>query len=75
MKYQSLTSDKSGNIYTFRCSVTRSDAVNIFGSRKNGRHSVDYILKLIYMYEDLYLLIQISLKFEPKYPIINSALV
>ena len=75
MKYQSLTSDKSEDIYTFRCSVTRSDAVNILWARKNVRHSVNIILKLIYMYEDLYILIQISLKFKPKCPIINLALV
>ena len=52
----------------------RSDTVNIFGARQNYRHSVDYILKLIYI-ENVYSLIHTSLKFEGNCPIINSALV
>ena len=45
--------------------------VNTLGPRQNGRHFADDILKCIFMNENVWILITISLKFVPKGPINN----
>ena len=39
--------------------------------RQNGRHFTDYIFKCVFLNEDIWILIDISLKFVPKGPINN----
>ena len=39
--------------------------------RQNGRHSADYILKCIFLNENVWIPIEISLNFVPKGPIDN----
>ena len=45
--------------------------VNTLRPRQNGRHFVDAILKCIFLNEDVWIPIEISLKFVPKVPIDN----
>ena len=44
---------------------------NIFRPRENGRHFADNIVKCIFLNENVWILIMISLKFAPKGPINN----
>ena len=45
--------------------------LNTFRARQNGRHFTDYIFKCIFLYENVWIPIWISLKFAPKGPIKN----
>ena len=45
--------------------------INTLRPRQNGRHFTDDILKCIFMYENVWIPIRISLKFVPKRPINN----
>ena len=44
---------------------------NTSGTRQNGRHFTDDILKCIFLNENVWIPIEISLKFVPKGPIDN----
>ena len=46
--------------------------VNTLRPRQNGRHFPDDILKCIFLNENVWISIKISLKFDPKGPINNS---
>ena len=46
-------------------------AVNTLRQRQNGRHFADYIFKCIFLNENIWIPIKISLKFVPKGPINN----
>ena len=45
--------------------------VNTLRPRQNGRHFADAILKCIFLNENVWIPIEISLKFVPKIPIDN----
>ena len=45
--------------------------INTLGSRQDGRHFPDYIFKSIFLNENVWIPIKISLKFVPKGPINN----
>ena len=47
------------------------ESLNTLRPRQNGRHSPDDIFKSIFMNENIWILIAISLKFVPKGPINN----
>ena len=49
-----------------------STSHNALGPRHHGRHFADSIFKLIFLYENCCILIQISLKFVPKGQIYNK---
>ena len=55
------------------CSLCYNDriALNTLRSRQNGRHFTDDIFKCIFLSENVWILIKISLKFVPKGPINN----
>ena len=52
----------------FVCSITR---VNTLRPRQNGRHFADNIFNCIFLNENVWMPIKISLKFVPKSPINN----
>ena len=52
--------------------VTKVALVNTLRLRQNGRHFPDDIFKCIFLNENVYILIKISLKFVPKGPIKNN---
>ena len=47
-------------------------SVNTLSPRQNGRHFADDIFKCIFLNENIWIPIKISLKFIPKGPINNS---
>ena len=49
----------------------KSAIVNTFWQRKNGHHFPDDIFQSIYLNENIWILIKISLKFVPRGPINN----
>ena len=51
------------------CKVDTSYTINTLRPRQNGRHFADDILKCIFLNENVYISIEISLKFVPKGPI------
>ena len=57
-------------IYIYIC-INRPHFVNTLRLRKNGRHFPDYIFKCIFLDENVWISIKISLKFVPKGPINN----
>ena len=59
--------------WTWHISVTPSRCLNFntLRLRQNGRHFVDDILKSIFLNENVWISIEISLKFVPKGPINN----
>ena len=61
---------------TKTCNSHNADCFNTLGPRQNGHHSADDILKCIFLNENVWIAIKISLKFVPMGPIDNiSALV
>ena len=56
--------------YTYKAAVT-SSAVYTLRPRQNGRHFPEDILKWIFLNENVWIPIEISLKFVPKCPISN----
>ena len=50
---------------------TRGTSFNTLGPRQNGRHFADDIFKCIFVNENVWIPIKISLKFVPKGPINN----
>ena len=61
--------------YSFRDYMTHisgiANDINILGSRQNGRYFADGIFKCIFLNENIWISIEISLKFVPKSPINN----
>ena len=55
--------------------ATRSQGINTLRPRQNGQHFPDDIFKWIFLNENVWIAIKISLKFVPKGPINISALV
>ena len=53
------------------CQSPLTDRVNTLGPRQNGRHFADDIFKCIFLNENVWISIKISLKFIPKGPINN----
>ena len=51
--------------------VIHQNSFNTLGPRQNGRHFADDILKCIFLNENIWISIKISLKFVPKGPINN----
>ena len=51
--------------------TTRPQCVNTLRPRQNGRHFADDILKCIFLNDNVWIPIEISLKFVPKGPIVN----
>ena len=51
--------------------ITRGHSINTLRPRQNGRHFPDDIFKCIFLNENVWILLQISLKFVPKGPINN----
>ena len=54
-------------------SVMAHRLFNTLGSRQNGRHFANDILKYIFLNENIWILLQISLKFVPKVQVNNIA--
>ena len=53
------------------CSVYWAEMLDTLGPRQNGRHFADDIFKCIFLNENVWIQIKISLKFVPKDPINN----
>ena len=51
--------------------VTRLQWVNMLRPRQNGRYFADDVFKCIFLNENVWILLKISLKFVPKIPINN----
>ena len=51
--------------------ITRPQSVNTLGPRQNGRHFAEDIFKCIFLNENIWFSIKISLKFVPEGPINN----
>ena len=58
-------------IMTLRQHNSMADILNTLWLRQNGRHFADNIFKCIFLNENIWLWIEISLKFVPKGPINN----
>ena len=56
--------------YEIKCNLC-ADQVNTFRPRQNGRHFADDVFKCIFLTENVWILLKISLKFVPKGPINN----
>ena len=54
---------------SLRLASSRQESINTLRPRHNGRHFADYIFKCIFLNENAWLPIEISLKFVPKGPI------
>ena len=61
------------NLFLFTVYMLTWWLVSYFSPRQNGRHFADNSLKRIFMNDNFYIPIQISLKFVPKCPIDNVA--
>ena len=59
------------NLWAFWYGVTRPQWVNTLKPRQNGRHFPDDIFKWIFLNENIWILIKISLKFVPRGSINN----
>ena len=53
------------------CAYIAHHTINTLRPRKNGRHLPDDIFKCIFLNENVWILLKISLKFVPKVPINN----
>ena len=65
-----LSEPRMETLLTHIC-VTRPEWVNLLRPRQQGRHFPDDILKCIFLNENTWISIKISLKFVPKGPINN----
>ena len=59
--------------YQFQLSTDRRQAIDTLRMRQNGRHCPDTIFKCIFLSENVWIVIKISLKFVPKVQINNSS--
>ena len=62
---------KQWNVITHPCSNFNGSLVNTLRQRQNGRHFPDDIFKWIFLNENVWISINISLKFVPRGPINN----
>ena len=59
------------NVMTYPCPIHRIGLVNTLRPRQNGRHFADDTFKCIFLNENFWIPIKISVKFVPKGPINN----
>ena len=57
--------------HSLYCRQVTVNHLNTLSPRQNGRHFADYISKCVFLYENVWISIKISLKFIPKGPINN----
>ena len=80
MSEENYDPEKSLSVKMFQCTAWQksitpgnlaSNAINTLRPRQNGRHFPDDILKWIFLNENVWISINISLKFVPRGPINN----